>query len=324
MQNDSSKILRRVVLVLVIIAFVMSATLAALLVRKAIRSRRESEEPAAASETAAAPETATPAPEPSDETSAAPETSAPAADAGRQSEAVQKVLDDFVAAQDGAWDVYYESLSDGASAAAQSGHGSEPRSVAASLIKLYVMGAVYDAVAHGKLTHDAVYNDLYSMITVSDNDACNRLVTLLGGGNAAAGMKAVNAFAAAIGCTSTQMNRLMLQPGTENFVTARECGTILRAIYNGSCVSADASKEMLTLLKAQTVNDRLPVNLPQGVTVAHKTGNLSNLSCGDVGIILSPKGDYILCVIANHEPSDATATTATATLSRTVYDTVTG
>ena len=305
-EKNTQTALRRVVLVLAVIALVMSATLAALLARKALRGRDETP-----------PETAAPA----------GETPAPASDApesvAAQAADVQKLFDDFVAAQGGTWDLYYESLTTGETASARCGHDSEPRSVAASLIKLYVMGAVYDAVARGTLTHDAVYQSVYSMITASDNDACNRLVTMLGGGDPVKGMQAVNAFAASIGCTGTQMNRLMLQPGTENFVTASECGAMLRLIYRGACVSADASAEMLTILKAQTVNDRIPASLPQGTAVAHKTGNLINLSCGDAGIVLAPGGDYILCAIANHEPSDAQATSAIATLSRTVYNAVT-
>ena len=241
----------------------------------------------------------------------------------RKDARVQQAMDQFVTAQSGAWDLYYESLTDGKTAQAQSNHGAEPRSVAASLIKLFVMGAVYDAVQNGSLEHDAVYADLRSMIAASDNDACNRLVTKLGGGDAAAGMTAVNRFAASIGCSDVQMNRLMLKPGSENYVSARDCAAILRMIYQKRLVSADASAEMLALLKEQTVNDRLPAALPQGVTVAHKTGNLPNLSCGDVGIVFTDKGDYILCLISNYSQNDVQTTGAMATFSRTVYDIVT-
>lgn len=52
---------------------------------------------------------------------------------------------------------------------------------AASLIKLYIMGAVYEdydslSTTYGKETLD---NNLNSMITVSDNDAANKLVNCL-------------------------------------------------------------------------------------------------------------------------------------------------
>ena len=237
---------------------------------------------------------------------------------------VQAAFDAFLAAQGGTWDLRYESLTTGAFAAAQSGHETEPGSVAASVIKLFVMGAVYDAVEAGTLTHDAVLADLRGMITQSDNSACNRLVTQLGAGSAQQGMDAVNRFAAALGCADTRMNRLMLQPGPENYVSAKDCAIALRQIYSGACVSKEASSEMLELLLAQTVNDRIPAALPPGTPVAHKTGNLANLSCGDVGIVFAPNGDYILCAISNHAQNDTQATEAIAAISRTVYDLVTG
>ena len=302
--------LRRLTLILAAVAVVLAVVSGALAVRT-LRQEKEIDDkmPPEAVETEIPEET--PAPE-----KTAPPSPTPGIDAG-----VQKALDDFTAAQGGVWDLYYESLATGAYAEAQSGHGAEPRSVAASVIKLFVMGAVYDSDASGRLDARTLYEDLKRMIDLSDNDACNRLVRALGGGDAAAGLAAVNRFAAASGCTGTQMNRLMLQNnGTENYVTARDCARILKQIYTGECVSADASASMLELLKAQTVNDRLPANLPQGVTVAHKTGNLSNLSCGDVGIVFAPSGDYILCVLSNYAQNDVQTTGAIAALSRTVYD----
>lgn len=302
--------LRRLALTLAAVAAVLAIVSGALAVRTLLREKEADED----METVAA-ETARP--EETSEPEAHPAVSpTPAVDTD-----VQKALKDFTAAQGGVWDLYYESLSTGAYAEAQSGHSAEPRSVAASVIKLFVMGAVYDSDARGKLDADALHDDLKRMIALSDNDACNRLVRTLGGGDAASGLAAVNRFAAAVGCTGTQMNRLMLQNnGTENYVTARDCALLLKQIYTGSCVSEEASADMLELLKAQTVNDRLPASLPQGVTVAHKTGNLSNLSCGDVGIIFTSSGDYIFCVLSNYAQNDVQTTAAIAALSRTVYD----
>ena len=302
--------LRRPALILAAVAVTLAAVSLALFVR-ALRAedsapaRKAKRTPAPAAETALPTAAATPAPQP------------------QTDKAVQEAFETFLSANGGTWDLYYESLDTGAYAEAQSGHAADVRSVAASVIKLFVMGAVYDAVQRGDLSHDAVYADLKGMITVSDNDACNRLVRLLGSGDAEKGIAAVNRYIQSLGCASTRMNRLMLQPGEENYVTARDCAAILRLIYAGACVSKSASEEMLALLKAQTVNDRLPANLPQGVTVAHKTGNLINLSCGDVGIVFTPSGDYILCVLSNHSQNDAVTTAAIAQLSRTIYDLVT-
>ena len=195
------------------------------------------------------------------------------------------------------------------------------RMVSASLIKLFIMGAVYAEIEAGALAHDAVYPELRQMITVSDNDAANRLIRLLGGGDAAAGMAAVNAFAASIDCPDTRLNRLMLADnGLENDTSAADCAQILRLIYRGACVSETWSAEMLELLQTQTVNNRIPQQLPPETAVAHKTGDLPRLCSADVGIVFTPRGDYLLCVICNHSSEDAQTAEDIAALSRLVYD----
>ena len=47
---------------------------------------------------------------------------------------------------------------------------------------------------------------------------------------------------------------------------------------------------MLELLKAQTLNDKLPKYLPDQVIMAHKAGELDDVS-HDAGIVYSPAGD---------------------------------
>mgnify|MGYP000706601035 FL=1 len=83
---------------------------------------------------------------------------------------------------------------------------------AASLIKLYIMGAVYEDYdsLSSKYSKDQLDNALNSMITVSDNDAANTLVNYLGGGDNTAGMARVNKFCQDHGYTSTSMGRLLL------------------------------------------------------------------------------------------------------------------
>ena len=87
---------------------------------------------------------------------------------------------------------------------------------AASLIKLFIMGAVYENFDSLCDTYgaDSVNNYLNPMITVSDNDAANTLVNMLGYGDDSTGMDAVNSFCQAHGYTSTSMGRLLLQDNT--------------------------------------------------------------------------------------------------------------
>lgn len=106
---------------------------------------------------------------------------------------------------------------------------------AASLIKLFIMGSVYenyDALSE-QYDRETLDSHIHNMITVSDNDAANTLVNWLGNGNDAEGIAKVNAFCQAHGYKDTQMNRLLLA-GTENgdnYTSVKDCGTFLKEIY---------------------------------------------------------------------------------------------
>ena len=191
--------------------------------------------------------------------------------------------------------------------------------VSASLIKLFIMGAVYDAENSGKLTPGAQESALFQMITVSDNASANDLTKLLGDGDEADGRSAVEAFAASIGCKNVRYNRLMLvENGMQNYVSAEDCAALLRMIYTGQCVSQDASEHMLELLLGQQVNDRIPQSLPKDRKVAHKTGDLLGICCADVGIVFAPQGDYLLCIICNNQSDQQSAIQACVSITRAV------
>ena len=233
---------------------------------------------------------------------------------------LQKVLEEQIYCDSCGWDVYVEKLATGEYAHVSKNLPADGKMVSASIIKLFVMGTVYDEIEKGNLSHDDVYDSLTAMITWSDNDACNRLVTLLGDGDALAGESKVNAWAASIGCGNCTINRLMLEDnGLQNYVTADECATILRLIYKEECVSAQASKEMMLLLEKQQVNNRIPMGLPEGTRVAHKTGDLPGTANADVGIVFSPNGEYIICAICNNPQNDAAAAERIVSISSSVY-----
>ena len=87
------------------------------------------------------------------------------------------------------------------------------------------------------------------MIQEDQDSASNELTKLLGGGDAAAGRAAVNEFAKSIGCEHVEFNRLFGETGTQNYVTASDCATLLQLIASGSCVSAEASQKMVQLMR---------------------------------------------------------------------------
>ena len=265
------------------------------------------------------PPTVLSAPAPTGEPASAPATAPPETPAPSTSPAppVDEALRAFLGEEQGRWSLAYLPLPEGELVWVASDR--EPM-VSASLIKLFIMGAVYERLESGELEREAVWPLLFAMITYSDNAAANELTRMLGGGDAEAGMAAVNDWCARQGYAQTRMNRLMLADnGLQNYTSAADCARFLAAVYRGDCVSPEASREMLSLLLAQTVNDRLPARLPEGTPVAHKTGDLSGLCCADVGIVFSPGGDFILCAVCNDPPNDSRARDAIVRLSGQVY-----
>ncbi len=133
-------------------------------------------------------------------------------------------------ASNGDWAVYVCDLKTGSE-----GSINDHRMQAASLIKLYIMGAVYEnydalIAQYGQDTIDA---SLYSMITISDNDAANALTTYLGSGDSSAGMQIVNNYCLAHGYTTSSMGRLLLHSNEfgDNYTSVENCGKLLKMVY---------------------------------------------------------------------------------------------
>lgn len=169
---------------------------------------------------------------------------------------------------------------------------------AASLIKLYIMGAVYDE--YEELEDYYKGEDLpwlmEAMITVSDNESADQLVIMLGRGDANEGKKKVNDFCHSLGLNNTVMGRLIEQNDivNDNFTTTEDAGKFLSMILNGDLKH---SKEMIEYLKAQTRVSKIPAGVPTSVMTANKTGELDDAQ-DDAAIIFAGK-PYILCVMAD-------------------------
>lgn len=194
---------------------------------------------------------------------------------------------------------------------------------AASLIKLYIMGAVYenyDSLIQ-QYGQDSVDSNLYSMITVSDNDAANTLVSYLGAGDSSAGMAVVNDFCVAHGYTSTSMGRLLLQSNEygDNYTSVSDCGHFLKAVYEGDSEEYAYADSMFNLLAAQTRRNKIPAQMPDGVSVANKTGELSDVE-NDAGIIYNSSNDLVIVFMSENLSEVGTAQNTIASISRQIYD----
>lgn len=233
---------------------------------------------------------------------------------------LQQQLQSYCEQLDGTWDIWVESLSNHTMAHVQQNIRENQPVISASLIKLFIMGATYDALECGELSDEAIEQEIYDMITVSDNNAANDLIRKLGNGNTEAGMEKVNDFATKIGCIDSKLYRVMLaENGLQNYTSASDCAHILKMIYSGQCVSKESSDKMMSFLKQQKVNNRIPAGIPGNVAVAHKTGDLSGICCADVGLVFAENGDYILCAICNDQANDRNAADQIMGLSELVY-----
>ena len=194
---------------------------------------------------------------------------------------------------------------------------------AASLIKLYIMGAVYenyDSII-AQYGQSSVDSNLYSMITVSDNDAANTLVSYLGGGDSSAGMTVVNDFCSEKGYSSTHMGRLLLASNQydDNYTSVSDCGHFLKEVYEGSKKSDAHAQAEFDLLAAQTRRNKIPAQMPAGVSIANKTGELSDVE-NDAGIIYNSSNDLIIVFMSENVLQPGTAQSTIASLSRQIYD----
>lgn len=200
---------------------------------------------------------------------------------------------------------------------------------AASLIKLYIMGAVYENYGTIAQSHNSeeIDSNISAMISVSDNDAANTLVNWLGNGNDAAGMAKVNNFCQEHGFTSTQMNRLLLagKENGDNYTSVKDCGTFLKQIYqvvNGTLPSSTLANAdaMYFQLKTQQRKNKIPAQLPEGVGTANKTGELDTVE-NDAAIIYdTAKGiDLVVCFMSQDLTDTDAAQSTIAADARAIY-----
>lgn len=183
----------------------------------------------------------------------------------------------------------------------------------ASIYKLAVMYKTYDAIEKGELKKDqtlsgdlTVEKALGLMITISDNTSALLLAEKLGWSN-------INNFLITNG-----INGFNLMIKDYPTTTALAVSDLLEKIYKKEAVSPSASEEMLKLMLAQTRNDRIPLNLPTNINVAHKTGELDNFR-HDAGIVYGLKSDYIF-VFLTETPVPEESYGNIAKLTKTMFE----
>ncbi len=181
-------------------------------------------------------------------------------------------------------------------------HVSSQNSVAtpaASVIKLFIMDYIYHLVAQGSITMEASIEGesldalTKRMIQLSDNQATNVLINYFS-------MDTLNAYFQKSGYSDTQLQRLMLDEtarsqGLENYTSLDDCVSYLKKLYEHK--DQLVNQAMLTILKGQTIQTKIPSQLPETIEVANKTGELDTVE-NDVGIVFA-KEPFVIVVLSN-------------------------
>ncbi len=212
----------------------------------------------------------------------------------------------------------------------------------ASLIKVPIMVAVCEKIKRGeisldtqiKLTHRdraggsgslkwvregtrlSVMEIIYKMITESDNTATKMLIEDMGieyfqKAFEGIGLVTTKIYPEGLSLTSGHVTR-------ENYTTAREMTVLMERIYRGEMVDRTSSEFMLDVLKHNKSRSRLRKGLPLGWEIGHKTGLLRR-SCHDVGIVFSPRGDYLISVLTGNGPDYTTAKNFISRVAKLTY-----
>jgi len=201
----------------------------------------------------------------------------------------------------------------------------------ASTIKLPIMMAVFDAVDRRQATwteplavtaaekvggtgiicseisdgvHLPLRDVIHLMIVISDNTATNMILERFPA-------DAVNAYVEKIGIRSTRARRRMRDdesvvglsvagklPQNQEYglgvSTPRDMVTILEKLQRGEIVNADASREMIAILRRCRDDSGIRRRL-RGISVANKTGS-NNSFRSDVGIAYSNNGPIAMAI----------------------------
>lgn len=155
------------------------------------------------------------------------------------------------------------------------------------------------------------------MIVRSSNLATNVLIERLD-------PTRITATARALGAEGIMVRRGVedqkaFDAGRNNVTTARGLGRLLSAIERGEAASSWATAAMRATLLRQEFNDEIPMGLPAGVPVAHKTGWITATTHDAAIIYPRDRAPLVLVILTRAIPDRATAQRLIADLARLVW-----
>jgi len=133
------------------------------------------------------------------------------------------------------------------------------------------------------------------MIDDSDNTATNMLIRMVGRAK-------INGTMQELGLTHTRLTDFIRSNGPIRWAlrsTPADMVHLLVAMAREKLIDEWSSRQMIAIMAADHINTLLPVPLPPGTTIAHKTGSLHD-TLNDVGIVYpsdAAQPPYIIAVM---------------------------
>lgn len=203
----------------------------------------------------------------------------------------------------------------------------------ASVNKILILAALYDYAKQGEVDFDKTItpqqDDIqdygtgsirydppgtaYSIKTLarlmmqkSDNTAAYVIA------NHVMGLTNIQQLVSGWGLTQTDM--------IKNTTSNRDMELLMRKIVDGKIVGTSLTEEMLGFMKDSDFENRIPGDLPSGVTVYHKTGDGDNGEIHDVGIVTHGNTAYYIGILTSNAGDPEAASKLEAKISKIVYD----
>jgi beta-lactamase class A len=154
------------------------------------------------------------------------------------------------------------------------------------------------------------------MITVSSNFAANLLIERVGAANVRTTVDRLGASGMVV--LRGVEDQKAFDKGLNNTTTAAALAVLMEKLAKGEAVSRKADAEMVAILKRQKFHDAIPSGVPDGVEVAHKTGNITKIH-HDAAIVYGPR-PYVLVVLVRGIQEQTVSGPLMASISREIWD----
>lgn len=200
-----------------------------------------------------------------------------------------------------------------------------------SINKIAILTALYSLLEAPPSI--ALATDIANTMICSENVASNRLLSMLGGGNAYYGAEAVTQFYEQLGWSrsfitapfttvgtpepppapiklpETSADQVKANPDLSNQLTVAEAGALLGGIYQcayheegplieafGGAIAPRECRQLLHVMSNNTVDALLKAGAPADTRVAHKHGWIADTH-GNAALFFTPGGDYVIVMM---------------------------